>query len=347
MYTRHLLSRRDSPVEDGKPVQGTWTSAFEKVDLLGIDRPYRFPLPDWILDLRLKEWHTFTAWNGEMWLEATIADFKFFCFLEIVFQNKQNKEKARIFKTLPFSTWRMPLSLNDSVIEHTGAGFAFRVHDFAASRLVTLDISVDSAIERPGFTAQLEFELDARKAAPLTVNILISENRSMYIFKSFCGVKGQITFGDGNILLSPETTSGLFQDCKGFIPYRTCYSNCRGFGVDAAGRHFGFSLGEHITKKLNMNNENALWLEGDLTPLPPVLITDAEPGEMFIQDLEGMVDLNFKVIEDAETTLDFFITGMRHKNPVGHFNGMLMTRDGKKLPIRNVFGSLERFDFKL
>jgi hypothetical protein len=347
MYTRHLLPRRDSPVEDGKPLQGTWTSAFEMVNLLDIDRPYKIPFPNWILDLRLKEWQTFTARNDDIWLEVLIADLKFFCLLEITFWDKQSKEKMHVFKTVPFSAWKMPKSLDDSVIEQAGDSFSFCVHDCMLSRNVTLDISIDSAIERPGFTVQLEFELDAQKAAPLAVNLLIAENRSMYVFKSFCGVKGDIVFGGGRVVLYADSACGLFQDYKGFIPYRAHYSNCRGFGADAAGRRFCFSLGEHITKKLNMNNENALWVEGALTPLPPVRITNAEPGEMFIQDLEGMVDLNFRLIEDMGTALDFFVIGMEHKNPLGQFNGMLMTRDGEKLPIRNVLGTVEWFDFRL
>jgi hypothetical protein len=347
MHIRQLLPQRDSPVEDGKPLQGTWTSAFENVNLLDIDRPYKIPLPKWILDFRLKEWHTFTVQNDDVWLEAIIIDYKFFCFLEIVFWDKHTKENMRVFKTLPFSAWRMPQSLNDSIIEQAGAGFSFCVHDRVISKNIIFDVTIDSAIERPVFTVHLEFELNVQKSTPLAVNMLMAENRSMYVFKCFCGVNGSIVFGGNNMTLSPETASGIFQDCKAFIPYRARYPNCRGFGVDTKGRRFGFSFGEHITKKLNVNNENALWLEGTLTPMPPVRITDAEPGEMFIQDLEGMVDLNFKLLEDTVTTLNFFIIGMEHKNPVGQFNGMLMTRDGEKLPVRNVIGTVECFYFKL
>jgi hypothetical protein len=347
MYTRQLMPQRGSPVEDGKPVQGTWTSAFEKVDLLSIYRPYPFPLPYFVLDLRLKEWHTFTTQNDEVWLDVVIADFKFFSFLEIVFFDKRGKEKMSVFKMLPFSAWKIPQSLNDNAFEYIGAGFAFNVYDHIDSQNITLDISVDAAIERPAFTVHIEFEINIHKATPLAVNLLLAENRCMYVFKAACGVNGQIVFGDKTIELDSETADGFFQDYKGFIPYRARYSNCRGSGIDAKGQHFSFSLGEHITKKLNVNNENALWVEGSLTPLPPVRITEAEPGEVFIQDLEGMVDLNFKVIENSETNVDFIFINMEHKNPAGYFNGMLMTRNGEKLFIRNVFGAVEFFDFRL
>jgi hypothetical protein len=347
MYTRHLLPQRDSPVENGKPLQGTWTTPFENVDLLAVERPYLVPLPCWILDMRIKEWQTFTAQNDDMWLEAVIANLKFFCFVEIIFWDKKKKEKMHVFKIMPFPAWKMPQSLYDSVVEYDSAGFSFRIHDFIDSRTVTLDINIDSAIERPIFTANLKFDVDFRKTTPLAVNILIAENRSMYIFKDFSDVEGTIIWGDRNMALNREAAGGFFQDYKGFIPYRAQYFCCRGFGFDTKGRRFAFSLGEHITRKLNVNNENALWLEGALTALPPVRIVMYEYGEAVIQDLEGMVDLTFKQIEDTVTPFDLVIISMEHRNPIGLFNGMLMTADGEKLPVRNMPGTVECFNFRL
>jgi hypothetical protein len=189
--------------------------------------------------------------------------------------------------------------------------------------------------------------MDIQKATPIVANLLITENRPMYIFKHFAGVEGSVIWGDTEIVLNKESTNGLFQDCKGFIPYRAQYINCRGSCFDAKGRRFGFSLGERITKKLNVNNENALWLEGALTPLPPVRITEGETGQWVIQDLEGMIDLNFKQLEDTHKQLDLFLINMEHRNPAGLFNGMLITHDGEKLPVRNVPGTVEYFNFKL
>jgi hypothetical protein len=347
MYTRRLLPQQDSPVENGKPLQGTWTTPFENTDLLAIKRPYRAPLPKWILNLRIKEWQTFTARNDDMRLEAVIADMKFFCCAEVTFWDNEKKEMMHVFRMLPFPAWKMPQSLRDSVVEHDGAGFSFRVHDFIDSRKAVLDINIASAIERPVFTASLEFDLDVSKTTPLAVNMLIAENRSMYVYKDFSAVEGSIVWGDRRFTLDKGTTGGLFQDVKGFIPYRSRYFCCRSLGFDAKGRRFAFSLGEHITRKFNVNNENALWLEGALTALPPVRIVIYEHGESVIQDLEGMVDLTFRQAEDAVAPFDLLFISMEHKNAIGLFNGMLMTDDGEKLPVRNMPGTVECFDFRL
>ncbi|MDR2343425.1 MAG: DUF2804 domain-containing protein [Spirochaetaceae bacterium] len=347
MYTRRLLPQRDEPVEAGKPIQGTWTSPFEKVDLLAVDRPYRILFPAWILDFRLKEWQAFTVQDDHILMEVIIANMKFFCFAEVVFFNKQSKEKMHVFKTRPFSAWRMPQSLNNAVIDQACGGFSFCIHNCFVSRKVTLKLSIDSAIERPLFRADFVFDLDLKKSTPLAVNLFIAENRSMYILKNFSGIEGNIIWGDSAMTLHEESAGGLFRDCKGFIPYHSNYINCRAFGFDAGGRRFGFSLGENIARKLNVNNENALWLDGTLTPLPPVRITGAEHGEFVIQDIEGMVDLNFKLTEDTNTPLDLLFISMERSCSIGLFNGMVMTQKGEKLTVRNVMGILENFKFKL
>jgi hypothetical protein len=347
MYTRRLLPQRDSPIENGKLLQGTWTTPFENVDMLTVEKPYFAPLPKWILNLRIKEWQTFTAQNDDMWMEAVIADLKFFCCMKVTFWDNKKKENMHVFRAVPFSAWSMPKSLRDNVIEYDGTDFSLKIHDSADSRKVTLDINIVSAIERPVFTASLEFDLDIRKATPLAVNMLIAENRSMYVFKNFSEVEGIIIWGDRRLTLKRGDTDGIFQDLKGFIPYRSHYFCCRGFGIDTKGRRFAFSLGEHITRKLNVNNENALWLEGALTALPPVRIVMYEHGESVIQDLEGMIDLTFRQVEDMVTPFDLVIIGIEHKSPIGLFNGMLVTAEGEKLLVRNMPGTVECFDFKL
>jgi hypothetical protein len=272
---------------------------------------------------------------------------KFFCFAEILFWNKQSKEKMHVFKTRPFSAWRMPQSFNDTVLDEDCGGFSFCIQNRFASRKVTLSLSIDSAIERPLFMADLVLEIDLKKSTPLAVNLFLAENRSMYIFKNFSSIEGSIVWGDTSVALKSESAGALFRDCKGFIPYRSNYINCRAFGFDADGRRFGFSLGENLVRKLNVNNENALWLDGTLTPLPPVRITESEYGEFVVQDIEGMIDLNFKLSEDANTPLDLIFISMEQRCSIGLFNGMLMAQNGEKLSIRNVMGILENFRFKL
>jgi hypothetical protein len=347
MYTRRLMPEMDSPVENGKPLQGTWTSAFEKVDMSALDRPYAVRLPRRLVDLRVKEWQTFTALEGETRFEALIADMKFFCFAEIVFTDSGKHEKMHVFKVLPPSAWKLPLGLKDSVFEYRSPSLAFCVHNNLSRQAVSLELDIASAIERPDFSANLSFRLGERGEAPLAVNLLVAENRPLYVYKAFAGVEGSINWGEERTALEGGKAVGIFHDRKGFFPYRSRYVCCGYCGFDAKGRSFGFSLGAHPTKKRSAVNENALWLDGTLTFLPPVRITAGEEGEFVIQDVEGMVDLSFKTAEGTAKSVDLLLIKAEHMDAIGQFNGMLMTNAGEKLQIRNLTGSLEIFNFRM
>ncbi|GHV83070.1 hypothetical protein AGMMS50212_04100 [Spirochaetia bacterium] len=331
-------------------MQGTWTTAFDKVDLLEVKKPYAIPFPRWMLNYRIKEMQSFCIQNEEIFLYAFIANFKFYCVAEVFLLDKQTREKIQVFKVFPLSVWKMPQSLNNSSAAFQAFDFSFRIHAWLDSQRILLDLDIEPSFHRLNFTAQLEFDLDIQKITPMTVNVLFNENRSAYTYKGLSAVRGNIVWGNRRISLHRRSTTGLFRDQKGFYPYITKTMCGRGFGLDAKNRRFGFSLADNMAKEPNRNNENALWLDGTLTPLPPVRITQAitrDDEEWIIQDLEGMVDLTFKPLEPMENTFEIVLSRLKHQLPIGYFNGMLLTKDGEQLPIRNLWGSSEKLSLRI
>jgi hypothetical protein len=139
-------------------------------------------------------------------------------------------------------------------------------------------------------------------------------------------------------------TSGLFFDFKGYYPYRMRSSWCSGMAFDEKNRRFGFSLGENQAREPYKNNENALWIDGKLTPLPPVKITRSggPKSEWIIQDLEGMVDLVFTPQEFSRSTENFVFSALDNEYGLGHFNGLVVSAEGEQLPVRNAWGTGEK-----
>jgi len=114
--------------------------------------------------------------------------------------------------------------------------------------------------------------------------------------------------------------------------------------LDSQNHRYGFSIVENQAKEGFRNNENALWLEGILTPLPPVRITMPEGPESdwVIQDLEGMVDLTFTPREHARYAFDFIVSRSEYHAPFGVYNGMVLTAGGEKIGVRNLWGFGEK-----
>ena len=166
----------------------------------------------------------------------------------------------------------------------------------------------------------------------------------MYAYKALAAVRGDVVYGGQHIPLDSAKTSGLFYDFKGYYPYRMRCTWGTGMGFDSQNRRFGFALGENQAREPFRNNENALWVDGQLTPLPPVKITHSGDFESdwIIQDMEGMVDLVFTPREPGRDTKNFIFSTVDYENPLGVFNGLVVNAEGEELPIRNVWGVIEK-----
>ena len=111
MYTREIQVPRDSPIENGIPLTGTWNKAFAQVDFLGVHKPYPWPLPRWLKDYRIKEWESFSVQDEHFFLEALLGNFKLFQLAQVFLYNKETEENYIFTKLIPGNSWRMPYNL--------------------------------------------------------------------------------------------------------------------------------------------------------------------------------------------------------------------------------------------
>jgi hypothetical protein len=344
MYTREILAPRDSPIEDGNPLYGTWDRAFEKVDLLEIRKPYRYSMPRWARGGRIKEWEIFSAYDENFTLEAIFCNVKLFRMAQVMLYDKKNDEKFIFRKMKPGTGWQLPVSLANASVDSHSSGFYFRIHSWLDADTVKLDINIEASRRRPSLTVHLAYNLSRHDVTPMAVSLGISEQRSMYAFKALAPVRGDMVFGGRHINLKQDSCSGFFCDYKGFFPYRMYTTFCSATGFDEENGRFGFHIAENQARETNKNNENALWVNGQLTPLPPVLITTPEGTETgwVIQDIEGMVDLTFTPKEHNKSSMGLIIANAELNAPAGYYNGMLVNSEGRQIQIKNLLGIVEK-----
>jgi hypothetical protein len=347
MYTREIQNHRTGPVEEGKPLQGTWDTPFDEVDLLTVKHPFSFPLPRWMRDWRIKEWETFAVQDERFFLEAILSNLKYFRWAQVFLYNKETKEKLRFRKLIPFGNWRMPRTLANASIDSRSYGFFFRIHNWLDANLIKVDLDIEATRSRPSFTAHLEYE--ANQCAPMAVNLLFSETRCMYAAKMVVPVRGDMVFAGRHISLESGQSTGFFGDFKGYYPYRMYSVWCTGLGFDERNRRYGFSIAENQTKETFKNNENALWVDGALTPLPPVRITMPQgiESDWVIQDIEGMVDLVFTPQEQIHSKLTLVAAKAEYATPLGLYNGTLLDTAGNPITIHNQWGLGERLNLRI
>jgi hypothetical protein len=343
MYAREILPPKSSPIEDGNPIYGTWNRAFEGVDLLEIRKPYRYPLPRWARDCRIKEWEYFSAHDDNFLLEALFCNVKLYRMAQVLLYDKENGEKFIFRKIWPGPGWQLPHSLANASVDSRSSSFYFRIHSWLDADTVKLDINIEATRRRPSLTVHLAYNISNQDVTPMAVSLGITGRRSMYAYKALAPVRGDIVFAGRHISLKQDACSGFFCDCKGFFPYRMQATICAAMGFDEENRRFGFHIAENQTRETK-NNENALWVNGQLTPLPSVLITmpNGPDAEWIIQDVEGMVDLTFTPKEANKSGIGLIFTSAEFSVPLGHYNGVLVNSGGEQIQIKNLFGTGEK-----
>jgi hypothetical protein len=356
VYTREIQKPKPSPVENGTPIYGTWTQAFDKVDLLSVRKPYQIPLPGVIKTLRVKEWESFIIHDDRYFLQIRFCNMKYNRSALVIMHDCETGERLEFRKVIPGGCWRMPLSLGNASVDSRSGGFFLRIHSWLDIKSVMLEIDIKSRRKRPAFTAYITFDFAKGEPTPMAVSLLFSERRNMYAYKAITTVKGDVVSGKKHVHFNPDKTSGLFCDFKGYYPRKEHSTWCSALGFDGENRRFGFAFGENQTKEPYRNNENALWIDGKLTPMPPVKITRSvkDKKDWVIQDMEGMVDLVFNTKEPARSIAKSVFSssasvllGYNYENPLGCFNGLLFDADGKELPVRNAWGIGEKLFLRI
>jgi len=263
---------------------------------------------------------------------------------QVLLYDKKNGEKFIFRKLKPGTGWHFPNSLSNSSMDSHSSRFFFRIHTWLDADTIRLDINIEAKGKQPSLTVHLAYNVSSSVVTPMAVSLGISKQRIMYAFKALAPVRGDMVFGGRHITLTRDSCSGFFCDYKGLFPYRMLSIMCSSAGFDDKKRRFGFHIAENQTKEKNKNNENALWVDGKLTPLPPVLITMANGPESkwVIQDVEGMVDLTFTPKEMNKSGMNLFFTKADLSAPLGYYNGMLVNSEGEKIQIKNLFGMGEK-----
>jgi len=344
MYTREIQAPRASPIENGVPLAGTWTKAFAKVDLLEIHRPYACPLPGWLRNTRIKEWESFSVQDERFFLKAFMGNFKLYQTAHVILYDRETGTNYSFRKMIPGGSWKLPRNLSNASVECRIPGFFFRVHAWLIADTLKLDFDIAATKKQPAVTAHIAYNMGSRDVTPLAVSLNFTERRNMYTFKALAAVRGDIVLGGRHFSLDPSRSTGFFRDYKGFFPYRMGESICGGMGFDQGGRRYGFHIAESLTKDPRKNNENALWLNGKLTPLPPVQITAPQgpESEWVVQDMDGMVDLVFTPRAMNRFGTNFLASSSDFFALMGYYNGVLVSAKGEQIQVRSQWGTGEK-----
>ncbi|GAB1431683.1 DUF2804 domain-containing protein [Spirochaetota bacterium] len=340
-YSRILTPPPKRIVEDGEFVYGCFSGPPEFANMLDIKRPYNYPLPRFIKDFRCKEWKAFQFGDKRWFFFAVFYEAKTFGLAQFNAFDKETNKSFEIKHFLPLSGFGIKNHLDGERLvfrkNHSKISMFFDLND----GLISLEARQAPRKGYKGFRGQFQFAYNSRQVGPSSVCLPLGINRAMYSTKALMPMQGWFKAGDERYELSSPSAMGIFDDHKGYYPYNLHYDWVTGFGLDSKGRRAGFNLTDNQVRDQKQYNENVLWINSRVFPLPPIKVTrpNGVDEAWHIQDTEGLVDLLFKPKKKNRIKMNLLAFSVDYNGPFGSFEGTLRSPDGsEKIDVKDMFG---------
>ncbi|PIE98039.1 MAG: hypothetical protein CR988_05290 [Treponema sp.] len=350
LYTREILSAPEAPVINSIPQFGTFKGRFNKFSIKGLKRPFgNLPIPKFITNSRVHSSMTLSFCSPEIIGDIIFFSSQMYSFMELVYWQLDNNKKYAYRQLLPYGFIHLPNRLGYNITSCRTRRRYLRVLSRLSQGTLHADIDFLGSGDRPSCEARLDVDAKAKDFAEISAVIPRYVNKRCEASYTFTApVSGWLSANYFKDLTLPKDLSvALFDYRKAYYGYRTQRLMVTGMGrID--GKIVSFQILSSIAPDSYNHNDNILFVDGKVTPLPPVKITMpyGKEKQWNIQDTEGMIDLIFtpKSIHNRHTAI-FFLRA-NYDVIYGTFEGSLLTSDGTELKILNHLGFAKKRRFR-
>ena len=346
MYTRDVLPPPCALIQNKKPVFGTFQGAVQRLDVRGVYMPFGvMPLPTFITNTRIKSKISVTFNVGDFIGTVSVNNIKILAYTDVVLWEKSSGKRYSYRHIMRPRRRLIPHELRTFICTSHHRTRYIRISWDRDKNRISLLFSMKGDDARPDCSAAF---ISHFSEEGISEAVHIVPNPSM----RRCRASYQIALplhGSVNVTLpSNEIQAAEDSDGMGFVDLRRAYLLFRsrdefvtGMGM-VGGKKVVFRIETSSNDTVNADkfNANALFVDGDMTPLPPIRITHMRGllQRWNIQDTDGMVDLVFTPISDYARTLSLFIFRTRYHTIYGTFEGTLLTKDGEKISFKQLSG---------
>jgi hypothetical protein len=320
---------------------GSWTGFPKEANMLDAVKPYKFRIPRFIKRMRLKEWRAIQAGDEDWFLCAVLYDAKLISMASIDIWDRKNRKKTGFRAMFPLSKFIVSKSLEFSETHADTSSHHLSIRIDPESSFIGLHAtSTPSKTNATSIYLDLRFEFSEASSSPISVCMPLGQNRGIYSTKVLLPCSGILCVDASRHEFNPTQATGAFDDHKGYYPYHLHYDWVTGFGICSSGKRIGFNLTDNQVQDQVRYNENRLWIDTAVYPLPPIKILRPEGRESVwsIKDSCGMVDLRFfpEVRNDISMNLGF--AGTDYAGPFGRFEGHIRTAEGQSIDATGLYG---------
>lgn len=354
MYKRNILETPQKLVQHGKINFGTFLTPPEKIDIRDVSAPYAgIPFPKFISNTRIKGRLSF-IFDSEYFIGmCDFFDDKVFGLAEVIFWDKKTGKKLAYHNFMGPRRRYVPKNTNHAACISFDKTRYMKISWNRELNKISLSFTVKGDKFRPAAKGRFEAVFNEWTKEMVCVSPAPSSQRCSATWIMSMPSKGGISLAKHRRFIKQLPS----ENCRSiFLLNRTyikCHSNREvAFGfINDNGRNISFSFASSNQDASNPDhlNDNILVVEKELTPMPPVCITHpfGISKKWIIQDTESMVDLIFYPQSINNRVLNIIIMRNAYSTIYGTFEGVLLTKSGEKIVLKNCPGIVKKSTLRL
>ncbi len=354
MYSRPLVKVPESIVQNGKINFGSFLGVPATVDIRGVKAPFAgIPTSTIFSNFRIKS-RIYFVFAVENYIGlAEFFDDKTFGLAEVIFWDKQTGKKLAYHNLMGPRRRFVPINTYEAACTSFGSTRYIKISWSRKRGKVSLSFTVKGDRFRPSAKAKYVARLDEGKEEALFVNPAPTTQRCSATWMIPMNLEGGLATAKHRHYIKEipqEKGLGFMMLNRTYLKPRTSSENMFGLSeIDGKKIVFSFENTSQDSNDEDNYNNNLLSVDGKLTAMPPVQITHpfGLDGKWVAQDTEGMVDLTFNPISVNSRTLNIILMRNAYSTIYGTFDGVLLSKDGDKIILKNCPGIVKKSHIRL
>ena len=320
---------------------GTFNGPIRNINLLDLEQPLGKRAPRAFNAFRLKEWQAFQLSNDDWFICLSVYNTKSVGIAIVMAYNKAQKHMYRYEHKVPCWKLHVPNGLLDSHCFYHSKNFTIDIHNHLDENLFEVEVSAQNFKNMPDFNARWTI---FHTTEPGVIVQPFDKNRPLYSHKALMPAEGEVSLAKNLSQFDVNNSCAIVDDHKGFYPYVMQYDWVTALGFDKPGGLIGFNLTDNQIQDKERYNENCLWQDGKMIPLPPVTVErpNGVEADWHIQDNYGLVQLTFTPLADVPNHINLGIAAFKYHGPTGRFTGHIVNPAGNQVSFDDFIGMGEQ-----
>lgn len=352
MYSRQIYEKPEHIIVNGKANFGTFSGVSPEIDIRGMRAPYAgIPLPTFLTRIRIKSKIDYIFSLEKFIGMSRFFDFKVFGLGEITLWNKTSGKKYAYHVIMPARRRFVPVTTTRGICASYRKSRYIKISWGRKHQHHALSFKIKGDSVRPNVEGYCYSPMqDEMHCDMMFVNPSPSSSRCSATWFSSMSTSGHVLINNEEKEVDDSQGLAAMLLSRSYFKFRTHSRNIYGIGF-LKERKIIFSLGVSDLDSADSDsfNSNILIVDGNPTPLPPVYVTHpfGIKEKWIIQDTESMIDLTFNPVSINSRVLNIIAFRTSYSTIYGTFDGVLLTKEGEKIILKNFPGILQTDHIRL